>query len=78
MVSRLNTFLEQVDVGDYYVHGVIGAYSCEHPSRPTHRHLLAINTTFSPTHFLGSRKEEVDANAGKLRAGSILGTTFLV
>lgn len=27
-LARINTFLDNVDVGDYCVHGVLEAYSC--------------------------------------------------
>ncbi len=27
--SRITTFLDNIDVGDYYVHGDLEAYSCE-------------------------------------------------
>jgi hypothetical protein len=34
MFRRLNSFLENVDVGDYYVHGDLEAYSCASSPEP--------------------------------------------
>lgn len=36
-LCRINTFLDNVDVGEYYVHGDLEAYSCMVMSRPVHQ-----------------------------------------